>query len=171
MGRLRRAATFLNCVVAVLLVSLIVVCAGAAFGGEPAKPGVYDPYGYSDYAKFRKHIADGGRGTLYVGVKGESVGSYTPHCRVPSGYFTGIEDGVYDCMHTYGGWPHMTKRPKAKAVALEETIIAVGPGGELGTSPLVIPLTPVDQSFFQPRLPLGFGGFGGCASGTCSGSR
>lgn len=66
------------------------------------KKDVYDPYGISDYTKFREWIVKGiGEGILTVGPVDKNVGSYQTHCRVDSGW-KGLADGEYTCFALNG---------------------------------------------------------------------
>lgn len=109
-----------------------------------------DPYGFTDYAKFRTAIASGRHGELYVGIPGASVGTYTPHCRVPSG-FGGLDDGKYDCFFQDGDARLTPVAPRATAA--QPLPAGAGCAGGSCAAPAAA----------QPA----FGVFGGCSGGSC----
>lgn len=84
-----------------LALLLILLAPSAALAQPKVKSSLPDPYGYTDYNKFREAVNDGVRGKLVVGIEDKYVNTYTTHCRVPSG-FEGLADGEYDCYEENG---------------------------------------------------------------------
>lgn len=113
---------------AILLESILFVSAPAeppvAWSDDPPAawtdtPG--DPYGFAGYADFYQHVARVGSGTLVVGIPDKYVGTYTAHCRVPSG-FSGLADGNYDCRKQADGTQTVTRRDGQKAAPFPTAI-------------------------------------------------
>jgi thiol-disulfide isomerase/thioredoxin len=76
----------------------------------------YDPYGTTDYAKFRAEIvlykpSSDWPYRLAVGVPNPAAGTYETHCDLPVGNPQGITEGLYECF-----WSPTENRPVMRRV-------------------------------------------------------